>query len=385
MSVTEAMAAAGAVGPLMPGMNGGSPSNFPYMKVKTGLTPNFGGWHGPIPSFGSSGMMGALLPEWPPGGSIGSAASMMMLGMSPGGELGMSYGNTYGKSVDMLDMCAQLMEAGVVDPLSNLGSLRNELMLPPDFKNESVGPCGDPDLDEHEHDLDEMMILGTTPDFARTPTDHFFRSPCLPHGFPAHGLLHIPSPHSSPGPLAKAAPPPPSGGGSKAASGSGSGHIGAAAGGSGGGGGGAFGSRGASPPSESNGPVVCAGPLNPGSGLFGHRQMIVPEPLLGMGRLSDGEGLAGCPGDDDDDELMGMSPDIPTLKSINGPFIRQPGFGTFLKQQAAKSAVAAASGLMPPLDVLGPAAAGGSSGNSGDLPTALSFAGGLGEPPTLEL
>ncbi|GIL61347.1 hypothetical protein Vafri_15814, partial [Volvox africanus] len=197
MSVTEAMAAAGAVGPLMPGMNGGSPSNFPYMKVKTGLTPNFGGWHGPIPSFGSSGMMGALLPEWPPGGSIGSAASMMMLGMSPGGELGMSYGNTYGKSVDMLDMCAQLMEAGV-DPLSNLGSLRNELMLPPDFKNESVGPCGDPDLDEHEHDLDEMMILGTTPDFARTPTDHFFRSPCLPHGFPAHGLLHIPSPHSSP-------------------------------------------------------------------------------------------------------------------------------------------------------------------------------------------
>ncbi len=33
-----------------------------------------------------------------------------------GVELGTSYGNAYGKSVDMLDMCAQLMEAGGEQP-----------------------------------------------------------------------------------------------------------------------------------------------------------------------------------------------------------------------------------------------------------------------------
>ncbi len=53
------------------------------MKVRTGLTPNFSGWHGPVP--GGSGGGGLMLPEWPPAGSMGSAASMMLLGMSPGG------------------------------------------------------------------------------------------------------------------------------------------------------------------------------------------------------------------------------------------------------------------------------------------------------------
>lgn len=45
-----------------------------------------------------------------------------------------------------------------VDPLSNIGSLRNELILPPGFKGD--------DLDDD--DLDDLM-LGTTPNLGSTP------------------------------------------------------------------------------------------------------------------------------------------------------------------------------------------------------------------------
>lgn len=64
--------------------------------MKTGLTPNFSGWHGP---------------EWPPAGSMGSVS---MMGLSPGGPGGLKgFGTSpYGKSVDMVDMCQQLMDAG---------------------------------------------------------------------------------------------------------------------------------------------------------------------------------------------------------------------------------------------------------------------------------
>lgn len=50
------------------------------------------------------------LPEWPPAGSIGSIGMGMSMGMSPGH---MMFGTPpLGRSVDMVDMCTQLMEAG---------------------------------------------------------------------------------------------------------------------------------------------------------------------------------------------------------------------------------------------------------------------------------
>lgn len=50
------------------------------------------------------GSSGQRLPEWPPAGSMSS------LGRSPG----FMFGSTppMGRSVDMVDMCTQLMEAG---------------------------------------------------------------------------------------------------------------------------------------------------------------------------------------------------------------------------------------------------------------------------------
>jgi hypothetical protein len=54
------------------------------------------------------------LPEWPPAGSIGSLGmgmGSMGMGMSPGHM--MMFGTPpLGRSVDMVDMCTQLMEAG---------------------------------------------------------------------------------------------------------------------------------------------------------------------------------------------------------------------------------------------------------------------------------
>jgi hypothetical protein len=51
------------------------------------------------------GSSGARLAEWPPAGS---------LGRSPGMMLGSIFGSTppMGRSVDMVDMCEQLMQAG---------------------------------------------------------------------------------------------------------------------------------------------------------------------------------------------------------------------------------------------------------------------------------
>mmetsp|Transcript_12903 Transcript_12903/g.34375 ORF Transcript_12903/g.34375 Transcript_12903/m.34375 type:complete len:578 (-) Transcript_12903:593-2326(-) len=79
-----------------------------------------------------------LLTEWPPVGSFGSlgkgggaggeAGSMM--GVSPGMLRGRAMGSSspFGTSVDMVDVCVQLMHGGAGgDALGNLGSLRNEL------------------------------------------------------------------------------------------------------------------------------------------------------------------------------------------------------------------------------------------------------------------
>ncbi|GAX73078.1 hypothetical protein CEUSTIGMA_g531.t1 [Chlamydomonas eustigma] len=88
----------------------------------------------------------SLFPEWPPAGSLGT--SHLMMGLSPG------FNNSpFGKSLDMVDMCSQLMQAGC-DPLSNLGSLKNDLLLPPNYKNAE---------DEGDELDDDLMLLGTTP------------------------------------------------------------------------------------------------------------------------------------------------------------------------------------------------------------------------------
>eukprot|EP00798_Chlamydomonas_sp_ICE-L_P018176 gene18176-24608_t len=93
----------------------------------------------------SSGWMG---PIWPPSGSLGAD-----------GRLGQSYGmlsdcpGAYGKSVDMIDLCTQLMEEGA-DAFSNMGSLRNDLMEPLPYGHLGAGGGGD------DSDLDDLMFNG---------------------------------------------------------------------------------------------------------------------------------------------------------------------------------------------------------------------------------
>eukprot|EP00882_Tetradesmus_deserticola_P003681 GHRQ01003895.1.p1 GENE.GHRQ01003895.1~~GHRQ01003895.1.p1 ORF type:complete len:465 (+),score=194.59 GHRQ01003895.1:254-1648(+) len=120
---------------------------------------HFGGAvHGQSPSLlfaglhhhGASGTGSHKLPEWPPAGSIGSLG--MGMGLSPGHP--MMYGTPpLGRSVDMVDVCTQLMEAGV-DHM-NMGSLRAELMMP---------QCLALGEDEDEDELEaEMAIMGQGP------------------------------------------------------------------------------------------------------------------------------------------------------------------------------------------------------------------------------
>ncbi len=66
------------------------------------------------------------LEQWPPAGSMGS----LQFGTPP-----------FGKSVDMVDVCTQLMDGGATDPLGNMGSLRNDLIMPPDYAGEGAGGC----------------------------------------------------------------------------------------------------------------------------------------------------------------------------------------------------------------------------------------------------
>lgn len=98
-----------------------------------------------------------LLPMWPPTGSLGSGMMGSMGGLNPLMIMGVSpsmamSSSPFCKSVDMVDMCSQLMQGGM-DPLSNLGSLKNDLLLPPQFKNH----------DDEEELEEDFMLLGTTP------------------------------------------------------------------------------------------------------------------------------------------------------------------------------------------------------------------------------
>ncbi|MEW5302502.1 MAG: hypothetical protein WDW36_005282 [Sanguina aurantia] len=105
----------------------------------------------------------------PPAGSLG--------GMSPQ----LFGGSPFGKSVDMVDMCTQMMQAGGCDPLNHMGSLKAELMIPPLHAHHPgaststhqarltaaavVANHDDEDLD------DELMMLGSTPNFGTSFSD----------------------------------------------------------------------------------------------------------------------------------------------------------------------------------------------------------------------
>lgn len=108
---------------------------------------NLGDEPGPSSGFGSF----PALPEWPPTGSLGSGS--MLMAMSPN----FMSASPFGKSVDMIDFCTQLMQSGT-DPLSNLGSLKSSLLIPPSFKG----------LESDDGDLDDLM-LGTTPNLGSLP------------------------------------------------------------------------------------------------------------------------------------------------------------------------------------------------------------------------
>jgi hypothetical protein len=99
----------------------------------TGLTPNGGGWMGP---------------EWIP----------KTMNMSGGASMGM--GMPFGRSVEMgVDVHNKFVAAGY-DTFTDMGSIRHTLEIPAEFAEDNDV---DDDLD------DDVMILGTTPQFGSTP------------------------------------------------------------------------------------------------------------------------------------------------------------------------------------------------------------------------
>jgi len=98
----------------------------------TGLTPKGGGWMGP---------------EWLP----------KSMNMSGGANVGSM---PFGRSVEMSADLPQKFLASGYDTFTDMGSIRQTLEIPADFVEES-----DPDDDLD----DDVMILGTTPQFGSTP------------------------------------------------------------------------------------------------------------------------------------------------------------------------------------------------------------------------
>lgn len=99
----------------------------------TGLTPKGAGWMGP---------------EWMDKGLNQLSASGMSIGSMP-----------FGRSVEMGDGPQRFLGTGY-DTFNDMGSIRQTLEIPADFVEE----------DEVEDDLDDdVMILGTTPQFGSTP------------------------------------------------------------------------------------------------------------------------------------------------------------------------------------------------------------------------
>ncbi|KAL6752108.1 hypothetical protein V8C86DRAFT_620621 [Haematococcus lacustris] len=85
------------------------------------------------------------------------------MGLSPGMMRTMMGTSPFGKSMDMVDVCSNLMSnQATFDPLGNLGSLRNELTEPPTFSFAK----GAAEARGYEEELEQdLMILGTTPSF----------------------------------------------------------------------------------------------------------------------------------------------------------------------------------------------------------------------------
>jgi hypothetical protein len=85
-------------------LQGAAAQNGDCCLLPVALLQLFAGLHHGAPGSGAH-----KLPEWPPAGSIGSLG--MGMGMSPGHM--MMFGTPpLGRSVDMVDVCTQLMEAG---------------------------------------------------------------------------------------------------------------------------------------------------------------------------------------------------------------------------------------------------------------------------------
>ncbi|GAB4813575.1 hypothetical protein N2152v2_000621, partial [Parachlorella kessleri] len=134
MAMSDAMYIPGGV----PGSSPPVPDGWKQLQPKaaTGLTPR----------------AGSTWQEYGMAQSFGKGA--FSLGTSP-----------FGRSVDMGDIANQLMEAnplGTLDTLSDMGSLRQHLEMPP--LHFAQREPDDDDLD------DDMMMLGTTPHFGNTPT-----------------------------------------------------------------------------------------------------------------------------------------------------------------------------------------------------------------------
>ncbi|KAK9813017.1 hypothetical protein WJX72_007610 [[Myrmecia] bisecta] len=113
--------------------------------------------------------------DWPANAnnSVGRTAGLVALGNFAGGS------SPYGKSVDMVDMCTQLMDGGGCDSLMNMGSLRAELEIPAQYNR-------DPDF---EDELDEdVMILGSTPNFGSLNPRDRKMARTNPIRFPGAGL-----------------------------------------------------------------------------------------------------------------------------------------------------------------------------------------------------
>ncbi|KAL0028590.1 hypothetical protein WJX79_003897 [Trebouxia sp. C0005] len=131
MSISEAMMIPAQFNPMLsPGQVGRAQQ----MNMPTNVPPvnkTEGNWNGS---------------NWP---VSNGRATRLSMGTSP-----------FGRSVDMVDMATQLMEAGGRDTM-DMGSLRQELQLPHHF----IMGGSDLDLDE------DIMMLGSTPQLGSTPKE----------------------------------------------------------------------------------------------------------------------------------------------------------------------------------------------------------------------
>ena len=134
------------------------------LREPTGLTPQGVGWMGPewpqnLPmAYG----MGMGMPNGLQGGDGGA--------MVVGGAFSLA-ASPFGKSVDMAEAAQRLMaglQSGYDSAFADLGSMRETLEVPSQFAH--GGNAENRDDEDDDEDLeDDVMILGTTPQFGSTP------------------------------------------------------------------------------------------------------------------------------------------------------------------------------------------------------------------------